>query len=97
MLQHDGAGPGAAEDDRGRDRMHGDGTDADVPLIDDVPRAFCKNHCLAWTARKLRNKQDASYCARIVWPPDEDGKRRCRWEWKRIKERMSLCAKLKKS
>jgi hypothetical protein len=68
-----------------------------IPTIDEVPRGFCKEFCCAWNKRKLRNGQDGSYCGKTVFPPAADGKRYCAWEWKRIKEKMSLCAKLKKS
>ena len=68
-----------------------------TPTIDEVPRTFCKEFCATWNKRKLRNGQDESWCGKIVFPPAADGKRYCAWEWKRIKEKMSLCAKLKKS
>jgi len=72
-------------------------TRGNTPTIDEVPRTFCKEFCATWNRRKLRNGQDDSWCGKAVFPPAADGKRYCAWEWKRIKEKMSLCAKLKKS
>jgi hypothetical protein len=72
-------------------------TRENTPTIDEVPRTFCKEFCATWNKRKLRNGQDESWCGKIVFPAAADGKRYCAWEWKRIKEKMSLCAKLKKS
>ena len=72
-------------------------TRGSTPTIDEVPRTFCKEFCATWNRRKLRNGQDDSWCGKTVFPPAADGKRYCAWEWKRIKEKMSLCAKLKKS
>lgn len=58
------------------------------PLITETPREFCKQFCCAWIPRRNKRGVDQSYCARLCWPPDENGERRCRWEWPRIKERM---------
>ncbi len=68
--------------------MHGHQDDPAVPEIADVPRAFCKDHCAAWSKRKDKNGNDASYCGKTVMPPGEDGKRLCACSWARIREKM---------
>jgi hypothetical protein len=68
--------------------MHSNGACSDVPEIDAVPRAFCKDHCAAWNKRKSKRGVDESYCGKTVMSPEGDGKRRCHWGWKRIREKM---------
>lgn len=65
--------------------MSGNENGGDTPLISEVPKAFCQNHCIAWNIRKGKRGEDFSYCGKNII----DQTRRCSWSWERIRRKMS--------